>query len=188
MNFTYESERLYLKVLNEDYAPLVLNFLFKNREEFQKFEAAKSPVYYTEKYQRSNLKLAFFSFTKLNYIRFYVFKKDDANTIIGTISFSNILRYPFSSACIGYKFDSDYQGQGFASEAIACASFAMFHDGGFHRIEAYVMPNNSRSAHALERVGYEYKGLARKSICICGTYEDHQRYALISDFTSQNPI
>ena len=90
MNFTYESERLYLKILNEEYTPFVLDFLYRNREVFEPYEVRKPDNYYSEKYQRATLKLEFDAFIKSNYARFYVFKKDEPNKIIGTISFSNM--------------------------------------------------------------------------------------------------
>lgn len=188
MNFTYETERLQLKVLTEDYAPAVLSFLLKNREIFEPYETLKQEMYYTELYQRKNLKLEYASFLELKYIRFYVFEKGNDKTIIGTISFSNILKYPYSNACIGYKFDREYQHLGYATEAVTCAAFAMFRDAGFHRLEAYVMPDNLASTKLLERIGFEYEGISREFICVRGEYKDHLRYALINNFTPDGNI
>lgn len=181
MNFTYETQRLYLKVLNENFAPAVLDFLYRNREIFEPYETAKPSHYYTEKFQRANLRLEYKAFLKSKYARFFVYKKDDANTIIGTISFSNILYAPFSCGIIGYKFDKQYQGHGYATEAMHCAVSAAFQDSDMHRLTAFVLPDNKRSAHLLKRIGFAYEGICRKSICICGEYKDHCQYAIIDE-------
>lgn len=186
MNFTYETERLQLKILTENYAPAVLSFLSRNRDIFEPYEALKHKMYYTEVYQQKNLKLEYTSFLELRYIRFYVFEKGNGNDIIGTVSFSNILKSPYCSACIGYKFDHRFQHMGYATEAVTCAAFAMFRDAEFHRLEAYVMPKNLPSIKLLERIGFEYEGRSRELICVQGEYRDHLRYALINNFTHEN--
>ena len=56
MNFLYETPRLHLKVLNENHAADVLDFLQKNKAFFEPFEAQKKPSYYTLSYQTENLK------------------------------------------------------------------------------------------------------------------------------------
>lgn len=181
MNFTYETPRLYIKVLNENYAPAVLDFLSRNCTVFEPYEAVKPAYYYTDKFQRTNLRLEYKAFIKSKYARFYVYKKDAPNTIIGTISFSNILKFPFCSGIIGYKFDKDYHHQGYATEAISCAIHAAFRDSDIHRLTAYVLPDNNSSICLLERIGFEFEGLCRKSICICGEYKDHLQYSIIDE-------
>lgn len=182
MNFIYNTPRLQLKVVSEDFAPAVLKFLSENRQIFEPYETKKTDLYYTELYQQKNLKLEYKSFLEQKYMRYYVFKKGNDNEIIGTISFSNILKFPYSSAYIGYKFAQTYQHFGYATEAVKCAVFAAFRDANFHRIEAHVMPENTPSIHLLERIGFEYEGRSRALINIQGTYEDHLRYALINSF------
>lgn len=182
MNFTYETKRLKLRILTEDYSPSVLSFLAKNRDIFEPYEAKKQDKYYTEEYQKKNLRLEFSSFLELKYIRYYVFKKENEAEIIGTISFSNILNHPYCSACVGYKFDREYQHFGYATEALTCAAFAIFRDARLHRLEAYVMPENFPSIRLLERIGFEYEGTSKKSLCVQGEYKDHLRYALINNF------
>lgn len=188
MQFSYNTQRLLLKVVNESDASQVLNFLERNKDFFEPFESAKVPAYYTEKYQRNILKSEFKAFLKCKYIRFYVYKKDDSERIIGTISFSNFLTYPFLCVSIGYKFDKTECGKGYAAEAITNAIHAVFSETNIHRITAYVLPENEPSKKLLERIGFEYEGICKKSICICGEFKDHMQYALINcnySYTSQ---
>lgn len=180
MNFIYDTPRLQLKILNEQYANRVLEFLQINKAFFEPYEAPKKPVYYTLSYQRENLKAELHAFLSKKYIRFYVFRKDLPDQIIGTISFSNLLPFPYSTATLGYKFAPAHQHKGYASEAVAAACCSLFHDAHFHRIEAFVLPSNLPSCHVLERVGFHLEGLCRDAINVNGKYRDHYKYALIN--------
>lgn len=180
MNFNYETPRLELKILNEKHASDVLDFLQTNKAFFEPFEAPKQPNYYTLKNQCENLRMEYHAFLNLKYIRFFVYCKDIPNQIIGTISFSNILPFPYSSATIGYKFAPKFQHKGYAVESISAACQAVFDDGLCHRIEAFVLPLNSPSCHVLERIGFDLEGICREPININGTYKDHYKYALIN--------
>lgn len=185
MNYCYESEHLKLKLLFENDAPLVLQFLKENKDIFEPYEPHKYDVYYTEEYQRHNLHAETVAFNRQTYYRFYVFLKNNEKDIVGTISFSNVLNFPFSSACLGYKFAEKYQHKGYATEAICCALYAVFRDAKLNRVEAYVMPHNVESIRLLERIGFENEGLSKKCINIQGKYEDHLRFGIVNDFSEK---
>lgn len=180
MNFRYETERLILKVLTVDYAPAVLQFLQTNKAFFCPYEAVKSGNYYTLAFQQETLKMELSAFQKLQYIRYYVFKKGNAHDIIGTISFGNILNIPYFSASLGYKFDLNHLHMGYATEAVSAAVRAVLKGTSLHRINAYVIPDNTASIHVLERIGFECEGLCREFAQINGQFTDHLHYALIN--------
>lgn len=184
MNFIYETKRLYLKVLGPEHAPDVLSFLQKNRLIFEPYETQKHPSYYTLSHQSDILQAEYNAFLSLKYIRYYIFKKDDENAVIGTVSFSNILPKPFCSCTIGYKIDAAHQRMGYATEALLSATQAMFADFGIHRIEAYVLNDNIASMKLLDTLGFTNEGLCRKCIQIQKEYKDHYRYSLISPFST----
>lgn len=181
MNFRYETERLVLKILTTDYAPAVLSFLYENRDFFNPYEAAKGNKYYTTAFQRETLRLELLAFQKLQYFRYYVFKKGNDNDIIGTVSFGNVLKQPYLSTCIGYKFDKNNLHRGYATEAVSAATLAILNGTNLHRIEGYVLPDNIPSVRVLERIGFEYEGKCREFALINGVYRDHLRYALIKN-------
>lgn len=184
MKFVYKTERLYLKVLGPEQAPDVLSFLNNNRLIFEPYETYKHPSYYTLSHQSDILQAELNAFISLKYIRYYLFEKNDENTIIGTVSFSNILPEPFCSCTLGYKIDAGHQRMGYAKEAITAATTAMFSDFGIHRIEAYVLHNNIPSIKLLDSLGFTNEGLCRKCIKIQKEYKDHYLYSLISPFSS----
>ena len=181
MKFTIETDRLELRVLNNLYAADVLQFLEDNRLIFEAVESKKPSGFYTLNYQQETLRAEGQAFLQKRYMRYYVFCKNLPNRIIGTISFSNIIPFPYDSAVIGYKFDSLFHHKGYATEAVAAACHALFTDTNIHRIEAYVLPDNEPSHHLLERVGFEFEGTCRSVISIGDVYKDHYRYALISE-------
>ena len=52
MLFKYETDRLILRILHPDEAPLVLDFYERDQELFEKYETARVPEFYTLKHQR----------------------------------------------------------------------------------------------------------------------------------------
>lgn len=178
MNLTYETERLLMRILNESYSMQVLTFLSRNKGYFDSYELAKENTYYTEEFQKKLLHEEFNQIIKGNRLRFYLFRKDMPQRIIGTVSFGN-LRHAFHSCQIGYKLDPFYQHQGYASEALSAAIHIAAAELKLHRITAYVLPSNQPSIRLLERLGFELEGTARDYAVINGQWHDHLQYARI---------
>ncbi|MBB3696435.1 GNAT family N-acetyltransferase [Flammeovirga yaeyamensis] len=55
---------------------------------------------------------------------------------------------------IGYTLSCDYQGKGYATEAVKSIIDVLFHKLKKHRISASLDPNNSASIKLLERLGF----------------------------------
>lgn len=178
MNLTYETNRLLLRLLNENNSAQVLSFLSRNREYFDRYELEKSEQYYTEAFQKNLLHEEFHQALKGNRLRFYFFRKHVPQRIIGTVSFGN-LRHSFHSCQIGYKLDPLFQHQGYAAEAICTAITIAAAECSLHRIEAYVLPSNQPSIRLLHRLGFELEGTARDYAMIHGIWQDHLQYSLL---------
>lgn len=73
LSFSYETERLILRLPSTDYLREIHDFLYRNRSCFEKYEPTAPENYYTLDFQqtlaRCELKLAL----KLSSVRFYVF-------------------------------------------------------------------------------------------------------------------
>lgn len=178
MNLTYETDRLLLKILNESYSMQVLTFLTRNQAYFDSYELAKADQFYTEDFQKKVLYEEFSMALKKTRIRFYFFRKEAPQRIIGTVSFGN-LRPAFQTCQIGYKLDPLYQHQGYATEALdACISIAAA-EMNLHRITAYVLPDNQPSIRLLERLDFELEGTARDYAIVNGQWQNHLQYARI---------
>ena len=175
----YETERLLLKVLTPDYAQDVCRFVSKNRTQFEKYEPFLPANYYTPEHQRTILSCELKLALQTKNIRYYVFLKENPEQIIGTVCLHNISSPSYSSCEIGYKFDSDYQHQGYAREAVAMVVSIAFAALGLHRVYARVMPENTASIKLLKSLLFEEEGLERECIKIQGKWQDHLRFALL---------
>lgn len=180
MLFQYETERLVLKILKPECALQVLDFYNRDKKLFEKYETDRVPDFYTVPHHQKMLRFEYNAAIKQSIIRFYVFKKEDPSTIIGTVCLHNISRIFYSSAEIGYKFGSQFHHQGYASEAIRCVLDIAFHDLNLHRITALVCKGNDPSVRLLERIGFTMEGICRDYLVLHGVRKDHFLYSMLS--------
>lgn len=178
MLLQYETRRLILKVLGPDYSSDVLRFYLKDRALFEQYEADRSSNFYTEGHQRTILQLEYSLTLKLSQVRFYVFLKEDPETIIGTVCLYDISN-SYSRADIGYKFSSQYHHKGYATEAVEKLIDIAFSELCLHRLCARVQENNIPSIKLLIGLGFEKEGICRDYLCLNGVWTDHLQYSLI---------
>lgn len=179
MLLQYKTQRLILKILGPDYSSDVLRFYLKDQALFERYEADRSPNFYTEEHQRTILQLEYGLTLKLAQVRFYVFLKEDPETIIGTVSLYDISN-SYSRADIGYKFSSAYHHKGYAIEAVEKLIDIAFSELNLHRISAHVQEKNTPSIRLLMGLGFEQEGVCRDYLCLNGIWTDHLQYSLIS--------
>jgi len=95
--------------------------------------------------------------------------------VIGSIHFNQVQRGAFHSAMLGYSLDEAYVGQGLMTEALAAGIAEMFSPRvNLHRLQAAYRPENARSAAVLERLGFQFEGMARDYLYIDGAWRDHR--------------
>ena len=82
-------------------------------------------------------------------------------------------------AMIGYTLDPEYQGRGYAVEAVEAVIGWLFRRKHVHRIAATIDPLNVASARVLERCGFEYVGTARSAAFVRGEWADDARFSLL---------
>ena len=87
MKFIYETDRLILKLLGEDDAPAVLQFYKQNRNVFEPYETIHPEQFYTLAYQRTLMNCELSLTLKHSLIRFYIFRRDNPDEIIGPVAF-----------------------------------------------------------------------------------------------------
>ena len=117
MDIAYETERLTLKIIDKLYAKLVLDYYSRNKEFLKEWESLRSEEFYTLEFQENLLENDLVSFINSTSLRFWIFKKDDSNQIIGSIAFNNIVGGDFSSCHLGYKLDKCEVNKGYITEA-----------------------------------------------------------------------
>lgn len=66
---------------------------------------------------------------------------------------------------LGYCVARAYQGQGIATEALACVSRYLLEMVGFHRIQLRHVEGNDASGRVMQKCGYQYEGTLRHAKC-----------------------
>jgi len=111
-------------------------------------------------------------------IRWGIEQKENMQ-LIGTVGF-HAWAIPHNRAEIGYELDDEYQGKGYATEALTAAISYAFHDMGLNRIGALVYPENSASEKLLLRLGFRLEGLMKQYAFFRNTYVDLNMFALLN--------
>lgn len=111
-------------------------------------------------------------------LRFFIYRKNELDKLIGICNFTQIFRASFQACYLGYKIDLKEEGKGVMYEALQKLIPFIFEDIGLHRIMANYMPANLRSANLLKRLGFEIEGYAKNYLKINGKWEDHVLSAL----------
>ena len=177
----YETERLILRVIDNNYAEDVIEYYLRKKGFIEEWEPIKDLEFYEKEYQENAIDKELEEIKKGNSFRLWIFKKGEENRIIGSIGFNNIVRGGFLSCFLGYKLDKDEINKGYITEAIKKGIDIMFAEGGLHRIEANIMPKNVRSLRVIEKLGFYNEGLAYKYLRINGKWEDHVHMVLLNE-------
>ena len=180
MSFILNTPRLLMQVEDASIAEKALLFYTENRAYFDPYEPTRPEAFYTLDYQQAASEFEYNETVKGHALRYYIYLNNVPEQIIGSINLFNIRPMPFSTASIGYKLHHDFWGNGYATEACLAAISVMFSNYNTHRIEAKVAPDNTRSIHVLERLGFTYEGIEYKSVQVQGQFRDHLRYSLLN--------
>ena len=108
---------------------------------------------------------------------FMVAPRDEPAKFIGKIALNGVMRGAMYGAYLGYWMDVDHQGKGMVTEAIGAVLDFAFGAAGLHRIQAEIMPRNSRSLRVIEKLGFRREGYAERYLQIAGQWEDHILFA-----------
>lgn len=106
-----------------------------------------------------------------------------SDEIIACCSLTNIVRGAFQACYMGYSIAANYQGKGLMHQMCQQVTDYAFEMLKLNRVMANYMPNNSRSAVLLERLGFAEEGRAKKYLCINGRFEDHILTAKVNPLT-----
>lgn len=180
MLFHYESDNLLYDILTEDDSQRILDFYQFNKDIFEPYDPDKPENFYTLPYQSTVAKLENDNFIRGKSARYWISRKNQPQSLIGCVSFNNIIKGSFQSCTIGYKIHKNHQGQGYATEAILSLCQKMFDDGHLHRIDAYIQPDNKASIATAEKCGFRFEGISKEYAYMKGIWVDHLHYSLIS--------
>lgn len=175
MKEQYETERLILRILNDNDTDTLLRFLKDNKNTFERYEARRPDAFYTYDYQKQVIEAERKLFLSNRGARFWLFQKSDPDTFVGSVSFSHISGSD-KPCSIGYKLAVCFQGKGYATEAASFLLSVIPYDCNIPKIIADIHPTNVPSQRLIERLGFKFQTVAFKSHEVRGVMEDHKRY------------
>ncbi|MFV0489614.1 MAG: GNAT family N-acetyltransferase, partial [Vibrio fluvialis] len=142
-----------------DDAASISNYITVNRDFLKPLETKREEAFFTELgWQQRLIKLS--ELHKMS-LGFYLLIIDaDSDEMLGTISFSNISRFPFYACNVGYSLAEQAQGKQIMTRALKMACDYMFNEQNLHRVMASYMPHNKRSEAVLQRLGFVHEGQA----------------------------
>ncbi len=181
MHATFETDRLIIRMSDEQFADELLDYYYRNKEFFSHAEPARSDAYYTLDVQRGILAQEAKNIEESISYYYYFSLKSDPKRIIGSISYVRIRKSPYLNVIFGYDLDEHMQGHGYATEACEATIKHILSEQRIHRIESRVRTDNTRSINLLKRLGFIFEGDEFKSIFLEGEFRDHYRYTYINE-------
>lgn len=174
------TNRLILTELNSSYADRVLGYFESNRNYFEPWMPALPPDFYSIKKQYEFLEEDADLVRHGSQQRFFIFKKEAEERIIGDFLFSNIVYGPLQSCFLGYKISQSESNKGYMTEALEAGINFAFERLMLHRVEANIIPRNTTSIRVIEKLGFVKEGISKEYLQINGKWEDHYRFAKVN--------
>ncbi|SJL83159.1 ribosomal protein S5-alanine N-acetyltransferase [Vibrio palustris] len=168
-----------LRTATVDDAVLISQYFSDNREYLKPWEPERSEAFYAPFSWRERL-VKLHELHRLGMAYYLLIIDKVTGHMLGTISFSNLAKFPLYSCSVGYSLAQQAQGQGIMSRALTMACDYMFDECNVHRINAAYMPHNQRSAAVLKRIGFAEEGFAPQYLLIDGQWRDHCLVALLN--------
>lgn len=160
----------------------MVQYLLRNRAHFARWDPSYPPDYFEPASVTERLAEGERAFTAGSAYRYWFSLHEAPDEVIGQVHISQLARGAFQSAVLGYSLDAQQQGRGLMHEALHALIVEMFGPRvQLHRIQAAVRPENSRSRHVLQRLGFEREGLSRRHLHIDGAWRDHEVFAMINE-------
>ncbi|MCG9699380.1 ribosomal protein S5-alanine N-acetyltransferase [Vibrio natriegens] len=153
-------------------ADMIAEYFQVNREYLKPYEPTREDAFFTVNgWLQKLIKLSELHRQGLGYYCLLI--DTQKQRMLGTISFSGLVRFPFHSCSVGYSLAQTAQGNGYMRRGLKMACDYMFDVQNMHRIQAGHMPHNKRSEAVLEHVGFNKEGYAKDYLLIDGEWQDH---------------
>ena len=115
-----------------------------------------------------------------DFAAYLIVRRDDA-AVLGSINISQIFRFAFQSAYLGYWIGAPYAGQGYMKEGLALVLTEAFRRLRLHRLEANIQPENTPSIRLVRSLGFRLEGYSPRYLKISGRWRDHERWAILRE-------
>lgn len=167
-----QDEDIILRTAEPTDGKLISDYFIANRDFLREWEPKREDAFFSEAgWTQRLIKLNELHRMGLGY--YLIILDSNSGEMLGTISFSNISRFPFHACNVGYSLSQTAQGRGVMTRALRMAVEYMFNIQNLHRVMAGYMPRNKRSESVLKRLEFTQEGLAKDYLLINGKWEDH---------------
>ncbi len=177
--FAMETDRLRLSVYRKSAAQKVCDYIVRNREFHKEFSQPQPDSYFTLNAQRQFLIADMTDYRKGRIVPLWITDRNDNSRVLGRVSLFNIARGGMMLAQLGYHLDKDATGQGIMTEAVSGVCAMAFEVMHLHRIEAFILPENTRSINLIRRCGFVHEGTRYSYMNINGKFRDHETFYLL---------
>jgi len=109
----------------------------------------------------------------------------ETNHLIGDCALHTLLNEP-RIVEIGFTLAEEYQGKGYASEAVRALLSYAFNSLGKHKVIAFTDVRNEKSIRLLERVGMRREGHLLENYMSKGQWVDEYQYSLLQSEWREN--
>lgn len=183
------TERLLLQTSTPMMAEAVIEYQTRNADHFAPWDPTRPPDYWQPGPTRERLAQEAAAFEAGSLWRYWFSRPEDPARLVGQCALSQVSRGVFQSAMLGYSLDAEQVGGGLMHEALAGVIAEVFGPTvSLHRLQASVRPENHRSRHVLERLGFQREGFSPRYLFIDGAWRDHETFALINpDWAERQP-
>jgi ribosomal-protein-alanine N-acetyltransferase len=169
--------RCLLRTPHEEDAQATVDYMQRNRAHFAPTDPPMPADFYSAAFHEKYARDARAQFEAGTAFRFNVFlcELEDAGkgAPIARINFTQVFLGPFRSCSLGYAIDAAHEGKGLMHEAVSAAIDWLFSEAKLHRVQAAHLPENTRSAALLKRLGFAVIGVASSYLFINGAWRDH---------------
>lgn len=172
-------DNLIIRPAEQSDSHVISQYFYRNKSHLSPWEPVRGEDFYTSAGWRQRL-IKLVELHQLNLAYYFIIQQAGSDEVIGTISYSNLVRHPFHACYVGYSLDEEMQGNGIMRRALMKTNEWLFQEQNLHRIMAAYIPRNKRSGNVLEAAGFEYEGLAKDYLFINGQWEDHVLTALVN--------
>ena len=175
-NIEINTERLLLRSVRLDDAETIFNYRSDSVEnQYQGWIPKKIDDVYNFVKNKVSSKIDLID----TWYQFVIIKKEN-NELIGDIGV-HFIDLDKKQVEIGCTLDKNYQGKGYATEALRQTIDYLFSNFNKHRIITSIDPRNIKSIGLVERLGFRKEAHFKESIHINGEWVDDLVYAILKD-------
>jgi len=160
---------LRLSVVSPANALELFEFEMRNRTFFENRINARPPEFYTQAGVDSAIQVALHQARQDLAYQYLIWCGEE---LVGRVNLTQVRRQHFHSAVLGYRIGEEFNGRGFAKQAVRMALQKAFETHHLQRVEACARPENIASIKVMLANGFVQYGHSKRSFELHGEWFD----------------